>query len=132
MFVREIMTIRPIVVEANESIGCARRKLREADVRHLPVLDRGSLVGIISDRDIPVFEPDEVSPFDTRLALKQPVSSIMSSDLVESHPDSELTDAIDLMLEHEIGALPVVAPDTHELLGIVSYVDVLKAARFQI
>jgi CBS domain-containing protein len=132
MFVREIMTTRPVVIEVNESIGCARRKLRDADVRHLPVLDRGAVVGIISDRDIPVFEPDDVSLFDTRMALNQPVSSIMSSDLVETHPDCELTDAIDLMLEHRIGALPVVAPNTHELRGIISYVDVLKAARFQI
>lgn len=41
----------------------------------------------------------------------------------------DVVEAIDLMIEHRIGAVPVVEPGTGELLGIVSYVDALRAAR---
>jgi acetoin utilization protein AcuB len=129
MLAREIMTVDPMVVEANESIGYARAKLREAEVRHLPVVDRGLLVGIISDRDIPVFDPDSPLLLESRYALIQPASSIMTRNLVLGHPETELTEVIDLMIERKIGALPIVAPDTGKLLGIVTYVDVLRAAR---
>jgi CBS domain-containing protein len=129
MIVEEVMTIGPIVVEVNESIGCARAKLRDAHVRHLPVVDRGILVGIISDRDIPVFDRDSGLELESRYALIQPASTIMSRDLVVSTPQSELTAVIDLMIEHKIGALPVVEAESRKLLGIVSYVDVLRAAR---
>jgi acetoin utilization protein AcuB len=44
-------------------------------------------------------------------------------------PETEVSEAIDLMIEHRIGALPVVEPDSTKLVGIVSYVDVLRAAR---
>jgi len=129
MRIQEVMTICPIIVEPNESIGSARAKLREADWRHLPVVDRGVLVGMISDRDIPVFDAESAMLLESRYALIQPVSSIMSRDLVLGHPESELTSAIDLMIEHKIGALPIVALDNRTLLGIVSYVDLLRAAR---
>jgi acetoin utilization protein AcuB len=129
MIVREVMTTHPMVVDANESIGYARAKLREAEVRHLPVIDRGVLVGIISDRDIPVFDPDSPLLLESRYALIQPASSIMSRDLVLGHPETDLTEVVDLMIEHKIGALPIVASGTLELLGIVTYVDVMRAAR---
>jgi acetoin utilization protein AcuB len=123
------MTSRPIVVDVNESIGYARAKLREADVRHLPVVDRGVLVGIISDRDVPVFDGDSALLPESRHALGQPASTIMSRDLVLAHPGSDLTEVIDLMIRHKIGALPVVAPESGQVVGIISYIDVLQAAR---
>lgn len=129
MVVREVMNAKPITVGANESIASARATLRDSHIRHLPVVDRGSLVGILSDRDMPVFEADAESLHDARIALNQPTSSILSRDLIVVNPESALTTVIDLMIEHHIGALPVVAPGSLDLVGIVSYVDVLRAAR---
>lgn len=126
MVVEEIMSTQPVVVEANESIGSACVKLREADVRHLPVVDRGTLVGILSDRDLAAFDPELGAYSEART---EPAASVMSSDLVLANPETDVADAIDLMIEHKIGALPVVAADSLELIGIVSYVDVLRAAR---
>jgi CBS domain-containing protein len=127
--VQDVMTTRTIVVEANESIGCARETLREADVRHLPVVDRGVLVGILSDRDIPVFDSDSALELESRYTFIRPASTIMSRDLVLATPESELKEVIDLMIKHRIGALPIVARGSRKLVGIVSYVDVLRAAR---
>jgi acetoin utilization protein AcuB len=129
MVVKEVMNTNPISVGPSESIASARATLRDSHIRHLPVVDRGSLVGMLSDRDMPLFEPDGASSHDERIALNQPTSSIMSRDLIVANPESELAKVIDLMIEHRIGSLPVVAPGSLELLGIVSYVDVLRAAR---
>jgi acetoin utilization protein AcuB len=53
----------------------------------------------------------------------------MSSDVICVEPETELADVVELLLEHKIGALPVVRPDTRELIGIVSYIDVLRGLR---
>jgi CBS domain-containing protein len=45
------------------------------------------------------------------------------------NPGDDLVEAIDLMIEHQIGAVPVVESGSTELVGIVSYVDALRAAR---
>ena len=53
----------------------------------------------------------------------------MTSGLVVVDSDAEMEDVIDLLIEHRVGALPVVQPGTTQLVGIVSYVDVLRAVR---
>jgi CBS domain-containing protein len=44
-------------------------------------------------------------------------------------PDAELGEVGDLLVENRIGAVPVVRPETQEMVGIVSYIDVLEAVR---
>jgi len=133
MNVREIMTPEPYAVSVTSSVRHVLRMLAEADVRHLPVVDEGLLVGIVSDRDLRSFGamgPDALEqPELARRALAQPVSEVMSSDVVTVNPESDVAEVIDLMIEHRIGAVPVVEPGSKQLVGIVSYVDALRAAR---
>jgi CBS domain-containing protein len=133
MVAEELMSTRPFVVSVTESIRRVMNKLMECDVRHLPVVDGGRLVGMVSDRDVrrlvdPIFElaPASAARSDD---LEQRISTLMSSDVISVHPESEVDEVIDLMLEHRIGAIPVADPDSSQLLGIISYVDVLRAAR---
>ena len=51
----------------------------------------------------------------------------MSTAVISVGPETEVGEIIGLLLEHKIGALPVVEPGTREVLGIISYVDVLRA-----
>jgi len=107
--------------------------LVEADVRHIPIVDGDELVGIVSDRDFrsvaPILlEDGDIAP-GARKALSLPISSLMSSDVLSVYPESNLVEVIDLMIEQKIGAVPVVDPDSSRLVGIVSYVDALRAAR---
>jgi acetoin utilization protein AcuB len=53
----------------------------------------------------------------------------MASDVVAVNATDDLIEAIDLMIEHRIGAVPVVETGSSALVGIVSYVDVLRTAR---
>lgn len=137
MVVSEIMSEDPFAVEVTESVADVAMKLLEADVRHLPVIEEGALVGMISDRDL-----KEVAPFlledtggatgDARGRLSQPISEYMSSDVVSVTPEDDVSDVIDAMIEQRVGAVPVVEPDSSKLVGIVSYVDALKAIQGQL
>jgi len=58
-------------------------------------------------------------------ALDTPVSSVMTSDVLSVGRDTEMPEIVELMLEYKVGAIPVVDGD-NELVGIVSYMDVLR------
>lgn len=131
MVVSEVMTPNPATADATASIRAVMRKLIDLDVRHLPILEDGELVGIISDRDLREVTSRLVAEGETRIdrVLDRPIADVMSADVLSVDPETDLEDVVDLMIEHRVGALPVVSPGTDDLVGIVSYVDVLRAAR---
>lgn len=131
MIVREVMTQDPYVANVKDSIQKVVSKLLEADIRHLPIVDAGNLVGIISDRDLRSILPNTPEAGDppTPQALTASIGTVMNTDVLSIDPEAEVPEAIDLMLEHRVGAIPVVEPGTLRLIGIVSYVDLLRAAR---
>lgn len=133
MVAEELMSESPFVVQVTDSIRNVMAKLVENDVRHLPVVEEGRLVGMVSDRDLrrlldPMFELAPASGARSG-DLERPISLLMSSDVISVQPESEVDEVIDLLIEHKIGAVPVIEADSSKLLGIVSYVDVLRAAR---
>ena len=136
MVVDEIMSSDPFVVDATETVGAAIKKLIEADVRHLPVVSEGALVGMVSDRDLRSFTPvamlELTKPRELHALLAQPVSKVMTTDVISVNPETEVAEVIDLMIENKIGAVPVVEADSAKLVGIVSYIDALRAARDQL
>jgi CBS domain-containing protein len=133
MIVGEVMSPNPLAAAVTISVRQALHMLAEADIRHLPIVEGDMLVGIVSDRDLRAIIPSTLESFeqpdDIRAILSKPIASVMTTDILSLHPESELAEAVDLMMEHKIGALPVVEPDSLKLVGILSYVDVLRAAR---
>ncbi|MBX3126509.1 MAG: CBS domain-containing protein [Polyangiaceae bacterium] len=133
MVVAEIMTKDPMTVDAAARIRDVISSLFELDVRHIPVVEGRELVGIISDRDLRGFLAPALveleKPSDVAAKLNQPISTVMSSDVLSVDPETELSEVVELMLDHKVGAIPVVDPDSSELVGIVSYMDVLRAAQ---
>lgn len=130
MIVRDVMTHNPFSISSRAPVSRAWSALRELDVRHLPVINEDrELVGILSDRDLAVApRPSEVTEIigPGRLQLDQPVATIMSTDVLSVGPDDDVDDAIDLMLEYKLGAVPVVTPE-QRVIGMVSYIDVLRS-----
>lgn len=133
MVVSEIMTNKPIAAELGWTVRDALRTFHEQDFRHLPVLgDEKEVVGMISLRDLQVFMaptlldaagPITLGPLDSTLA------ELMSGSVEAVHPETDVSEAIERLLDYRIGALPVIEPTSGELVGIVSYVDMLRAAR---
>jgi acetoin utilization protein AcuB len=126
----DVMTEDPATISLTATVGDAVRLLQTLDVRHLPVVDdEGTLVGMLSDRDLRGLAFPQVSGEEylgeIQTALEAPVSTLMSSDVVAVEVEDDVSLIIELMLDHKIGAVPVVDTDD-SLVGIVSYVDLLR------
>lgn len=136
MQAQDVMTPNPITVPLHASVAEVWDLMRERAVRHLPVVDRGALVGMLSDRDLAHFDMARLLTAEgaetLRRELGTPALKVMSADVVAVGPDTELGEVVDLLVENRIGAVPVVRPETQELVGIVSYIDVLEALRDQL
>jgi len=133
MIARDLMTPDPLTVTPQASIAEVWDLMREVDVRHVPVVQAGALVGMLSDRDLARVDMARLLKAEGAEALRKelatPIVRVMSSDVISVEPDTEVGDVIALLLDHKIGALPVVEAGTREVLGIISYVDVLRALR---
>ena len=129
----DLMTPNPVTVSSNASVAEVFDLMREQEIRHVPVVDGNTVVGILSDRDLARFDITRLLSIDGAEALRRelstPVVKVMSPDVIAVGPEADLAEVIDLLLEHRVGAVPVIRPETGELIGIVSYVDVLEALR---
>ena len=126
----DLMTANPVTVKPTATIAEAWDLMTELEIRHLPVLEKGTLIGIVSDRDLAMLDLGrlyrEEGAEGVRRALARTVEEVMSPDVLHVQLETELIDAVGLLIAHKVGALPVVHPDTGEVLGIVSYLDVLR------
>lgn len=133
MNVSDAMTQNPVTVSASTSIGEVVRLMLDEGIRHLPVMDGGGMIGIVSDRDVKsVSMPRlvDLEAIDTlRARYDQPISELMAGDPVTVYPETNLAEAVDRMIDNRIGALPVINADTGDLVGILSQADVLRVAR---
>lgn len=133
MIARDLMTSDPLTVTPQASIAEVWDLMREVDVRHLPVVEADALVGMVSDRDLARVDIARLLKAEgagaVRDELATPIVRVMSSDVIAVTPDTEIGEVIGLLIDHKIGAVPVVEEETREVLGIISYVDVLRALR---
>ena len=129
----DVMTRDPVTMDSTGTVQDAADLMCAADVRHIPVVEHGTLVGMISDRDLRSYilpRPERIFRADgERARLAVSVSAVIPSDVMTVGPDTPVAELLDLLLEEKIGAVPVLAPDTGDLMGIVSYIDVLRAVR---
>jgi acetoin utilization protein AcuB len=130
MRVRDVMTASPITVPPDTPVLDARHLMLERRIRHLPVTDeRGELMGIITDRDIRLNLPSQATSLSVweinHLLARLTVDKVMTQAVLTVGPDRGARDAAQLMLDHTIGALPVV--DGGRLVGIVTETDLLRA-----
>lgn len=128
MLVKEIMTENPATATELMSVAEALGLLYELDVRHLPVVRGRELVGIISDRDLRSFSgaSDDEAMEAVESARAANVGNFMNTSTVKVDPETNVREVLELMLLHRVGAIPVADLDTGDLLGIVSYIDLLR------
>lgn len=122
----ECMTLKPISIRPDEPVEKALGLMLNHGIRHLPVVDGDQLVGILSDRDIGRGRTTEAEPIVYGdIDLQQPVSEVMSGQPISVGEETPIHQAIKQMIEHRIGALPVVDP-YHKLVGIFTETDALQ------
>ncbi len=130
MRVRDKMTPDPVAISPQTTIAEALTLMREGNFRRLPVLDRGKLVGIVTDRDLSEVSPSpatSLSVFELNYLLSRTKigTIIKKQQVISISPDAYLEQAALIMRDHEIGAIPVV--DDGELVGIITESDIFDA-----
>jgi len=117
-----------------DRVSHVRAVLEEHRINQLPVVAKGSLVGIITDRDVrdafpSVFDSPEFTAEVPRKPLRDPdkirVEEVMTANVITLGPDDKVADAAALMRRERLGALPIVEGDS--LVGILTRSDVLDA-----
>ena len=132
MIVRDVMTSEPVHAHPSTAVGAVLDLMYEYEIRHLPIVRGSTLVGIISDRDLRRFSVSAWvhSPEETEFVegLKTPVSAVMQKSVVSVDVEDDISEVVQIMLEERIGAVPVTCGADLELVGSVSYVDLLREA----
>lgn len=134
--VADVMTTEVITVDTLATLEEAQGLMEEHGVRRLPVIDEDhELVGILSWGDVREATSIEASQIPSPYAPEAEeewltVWEAMSRDPVVVTPDTDLADAVELMLTHKIGGLPVVeslaGPGRRHLVGIVTDTDIFR------
>jgi len=127
MLVRDIMQTHPVSATLETRLPHLLRLLQRRGFRHLPVVDSGKLVGIISDRDLKQSMISAASTTEgrerARLLEELTAGQIMARTVVTIGPMFGVEEAARLMATRKISALPVTEGD--RLVGIVTETDVL-------
>ncbi|MCK6537420.1 MAG: CBS domain-containing protein [Polyangiaceae bacterium] len=129
--VRDIMTREVVTLFEEDNLLGVEEGMRHFRFRHLPVVDDGKLVGLITHRDLlrvaaSIAEPggeQKTHNIQERLFARD----VMSRDLVSVREDTPIADAGLLMWNNKLGCLPVLSDDGR-LLGIVTEADFVKLA----
>ncbi len=133
MSVEAIMTRDVVSASPTDTVRTAMRLLQDLDIRHLPIIDDKQLVGMVSDRDLREFRLPWTMEVQQRgyleSVLETPLARVMNGPVISVDVGEDASAAVDAMLEYSVGAVPVVDNHTGELVGIVSYVDVLRLVR---
>ena len=127
--VTDYMTSKVISVPPDTGIREAFFEMKKHHIRHLPVVEKGKLVGIVSDRELRrpdwVDESHDISHA-YYLDDKMSVRDVMIRKVHVMHAYDSLRKAVRLLLDNKIGAAPVLDKTEH-LVGMLSAVDLLRA-----
>ena len=116
--IRDVMTSDPRAIEPSTPVQDAARMMRDQDVGPMPIVENGSLTGILTDRDIVLRVVAEGKDPSSTTA-----GDVASRDLVTIDPEQTLDEALRLMAKHQVRRLPVCEEDG-KLVGIVAQADV--------
>ncbi|HUG37478.1 MAG TPA: CBS domain-containing protein [Candidatus Limnocylindrales bacterium] len=129
MMVRDLMRGPPITVGPETPMLEARQRMLTERIRHLLVVEGDEFVGIVTDRDIRLNLPSQATSLSVwemnYLLSRLTVGKVMTRSVIKVGPDRDAREAARLMIEHKIGALPVL--DGGRVIGIVTESDFLRA-----
>lgn len=118
--ISKYMTMTPHSIGKDQTLARASDVMREFKIRHLPVLEGGRVLGILSERDVLVVETfKDVDP------KKVSVEEAMSPAPYAVSPEAALDEVVGEMAEHKYGSAVIMQND--KLVGIVTTVDLMRA-----
>ncbi len=113
--VAAVMTRMPIVLTPDAPLSVVARTMARHDIRHVPIIDNGELVGLVSHRDL-------IGAHDGEKLVRD----VMTEECAVTHPGASAAEAAAALLTLKIGCLPVL--DNGVLVGIVTETDFVRVA----
>lgn len=124
------MTRNPITIEKDATVIEAIHLMKEKNIRRLPVMDKGRIAGIVTEKMMADFKPSKATSLDTwevhYILSKTPVTEAMNPTPYKVKPDTELTDAARLLHDRKLNGVLVV-DDNDNLVGILTTTNALEA-----
>jgi acetoin utilization protein AcuB len=128
MRIRDMMTKNPITVDSETLVIDAQKIMKENNVRRLPIVDKGKLVGIVTQHDLLMASPSPATSLSIHelnyLLSKMKVNEIMKKNPVTLTPDTPFEEALKIGQENKIGSFPVV--ENGKLVGIATESDIVR------
>lgn len=121
MKLSEIMTTEVEMVQPDDTLQMAARKMRDRDIGFLPVCDGGTLMGVLSDRDLAIRALAEA--MDTTVMLSR---DLMTTPAIYGYEDQDITEAAKIMEVNQIRRLVILRREDQSLVGIVSLGDIAR------
>ena len=129
MLVKNWMSKDVITVNADDSMQDAGYLLREHKINVLPVMEKGRMVGIITDRDLKKASPSDATTLDMHellfLISKIKVMDLMRTPVHTISPDYTVEEAAAILLEKKFSGLPVV-DEKNRVVGIITRSDLFR------
>lgn len=131
MYVKDLMATHVVTIGRNDDLRLADDTMTERRIRHIPVLEEGKIVGVVTQRDVFKAQMSSTMGYGEKgqraFLHTVPVKEIMTHPVVTVTPETPVTEAIDLLLTQGIGCLPVVQDE--RLIGIVTKTNLLQRLR---
>jgi acetoin utilization protein AcuB len=128
MRIKDVMTKNPFTVDSETLVLDAQKIMQENNIRRLPVVDKGKLVGIVTQHDLLRAAPSPATSLSiyelNYLLSKMKVKELMTKNPVTVSPDTPFEEALRLGQEKKIGSFPVM--DKEKLVGITTESDIVR------
>lgn len=128
--VKTWMTRTPITIGKDATVIEAIHLMKETNVRRLPVMDRGKIAGIVTEKMLADFKPSKATSLDTweihYILSKTPVTEAMNPKPYKVKPDTDLSEAAQLLHDRKLNGVLVV-DDNDNLVGILTITNALEA-----
>ncbi len=129
MLVKDWMTREVVTITPDTTLPDVAALMRQHNIRRLPVVEDGVLVGIVSHTDVHRARPSDATSLDiwelNYLLSKLKVERIMTPNPYTVREDSTIKEAAQLMHDHKVGGLPVVDDNNH-VVGIITESDIFR------
>jgi acetoin utilization protein AcuB len=129
VFVKDYMTAAPITITPATPVLEALEIMKRHEIRHLPVADRGKLVGLVTERGLLTVSPSPATTLSVYemnyLLAKMTVKEAMVKSLITTTPAATIEDAALIMRDKKVGCLPVL--EAAEMVGIITQTDIFDS-----
>ena len=129
MLVKNWMSKNVITVDVDDSMHDAMKRMKQNDIRMLPVLKKGKLVGVVTDRDLKRASASDATTLDVHellyLVSKIKVGNIMTKDPITVPQNFTVEETAEVLLRHKISGAPVV-DQNGQLVGTITQTDLFR------